>query len=134
MLKLDAMGYNVGYRLIAQCTKDKPRMLSSLDVIKFLCKEFWMIIFRKQMDKLQTNHKGVFVLQDMNFLWIKTCSTSDKQDTINQCTLYLAFPCGLLRGALAHLGVPATVTATVGTPSQEEPTPPAVSFHIQLKE
>lgn len=32
-------------------------MLEPLDVIKFVCKDFWILIFKKQIDKLQTNHR-----------------------------------------------------------------------------
>lgn len=32
-------------------------MLEPLDVIKFICKDFWIAIFKKQIDKLQTNHR-----------------------------------------------------------------------------
>ena len=37
---------------------------AQLEAVKFLCKEFWTEVFRKQIDKLQTNHRGVFVLKD----------------------------------------------------------------------
>ncbi len=32
-------------------------MSEPLDVIKFVCKDFWILIFKKQIDKLQTNHR-----------------------------------------------------------------------------
>ena len=45
-----------------------------LELVKFLCKDFWSEIFNKQIDKLQTNHRGVFVLKDYNFGWLtKVC-------------------------------------------------------------
>jgi len=28
-----------------------------MDVIKFLCKDLWTILFRKQIDNLKTNHR-----------------------------------------------------------------------------
>lgn len=42
-----------------------------LDIIKFICKELWEEIFKKKIDKLQTNHKGIFVLTDENFKWLE---------------------------------------------------------------
>lgn len=36
-------------------------------MIKFICKDFWTEIFRKQIDNLRTNHKGVYVLADNKF-------------------------------------------------------------------
>ncbi|KAF1329823.1 Transport protein particle component, bet3, partial [Globisporangium splendens] len=56
-IKLEAMGYDVGYRFAERSVKDRPRMLEPLDVIKFVCKDFWILIFKKQIDKLQTNHR-----------------------------------------------------------------------------
>jgi len=38
-------------------SKDKPRMGDTLEIIKFLCKDFWQAVFRKQVDNLKTNHR-----------------------------------------------------------------------------
>ena len=31
--------------------------MDTLDVIKFLCKDMWTLLFRKQIDNLKTNHR-----------------------------------------------------------------------------
>jgi hypothetical protein len=28
-----------------------------LEVIKFVCKDFWQVVFKKQVDNLKTNHR-----------------------------------------------------------------------------
>lgn len=38
-------------------SKDKPRMGEPLEVIKFVCKDFWQAVFKKQVDNLRTNHR-----------------------------------------------------------------------------
>lgn len=38
-------------------SRDRPRFADNLDVIKFLCKDLWTILFRKQIDNLKTNHR-----------------------------------------------------------------------------
>lgn len=38
-------------------SRDRPRFNDTLDVIKFLCKDLWMLVFRKQIDNLKTNHR-----------------------------------------------------------------------------
>lgn len=38
-------------------SRDRPRFNDTLDVIKFLCKDLWMLVFRKQVDNLKTNHR-----------------------------------------------------------------------------
>jgi len=48
-------------------SRDRARMVETLDVIKFCCKDLWTIAFRKQIDNLKTNHRGVYVLTDNTF-------------------------------------------------------------------
>ena len=130
---------------------------ASLEVIKFLCKELWQALFRKQIDNLKTNHRGTFVLTDNLFGPLKRCSlpsatsaatpTTDssqapkkkskgKEDLVieeidvlppsstlytgtgleeatKQAQAFLAFPVGVVRGALAGLGAEAEVKAEV---------------------
>jgi len=38
-------------------TKDTPRFKDDLDIMKFLCKDFWNAVFKKQVDNLRTNHQ-----------------------------------------------------------------------------
>ncbi|KAJ3042025.1 Trafficking protein particle complex subunit 33 [Rhizophlyctis rosea] len=58
--KLETLGYRVGAALVEKFTKDRPRFLDNLDVVKFICKEFWLTIFKKQIDNLKTNHRVRF--------------------------------------------------------------------------
>ena len=55
--RLDAMGYRVGQGLVERFSRDKPRFTDTLDGIKFLCKDLWTLVFRKQIDNLKTNHR-----------------------------------------------------------------------------
>ncbi|TYZ68694.1 hypothetical protein PybrP1_006627 [[Pythium] brassicae (nom. inval.)] len=116
-IKLEGMGFDVGYRFAERCP---------LDVIKFVCKDFWILIFKKQIDKLQTNHRGVFVVQDFNFRWLASFSSASEQHTKDMALLFLVFPCGLIRGALANLGITAIVNADITTL-------PGCLFNIKLK-
>ena len=75
--KMERMGYSVGFRLCERLSQNRTFSASTgkdasmvaaaaqLEAVKFLCKEVWMEVFRKQIDKLQTNHRGVFVLKDL---------------------------------------------------------------------
>lgn len=38
-------------------SRDRPRFTDALDVIKFLCKDLWTLVFKKQIDNLKTNHR-----------------------------------------------------------------------------
>jgi len=41
---------------------DSLRLFSEIDIIKFICKEFWGTVFNKQVDNLKTNHQAIFKL------------------------------------------------------------------------
>lgn len=55
--KIEFAGFQVGQRLAERYTKDAPRFAETIDIIKFICKDFWHEIYRKQIDKLQTNNR-----------------------------------------------------------------------------
>ncbi|CAO0789579.1 unnamed protein product [Mucor circinelloides] len=110
--KLETLGYAVGQRLVERFTKDRPRFVDTLDVVKFICKDLWTIMFKKQIDNLKTNHRGVYVLQDNGFRWFMRMSTDvGGADSAKKAMPYVWFPCGIIRGALASLGVPTVVVA-----------------------
>jgi trafficking protein particle complex subunit 6 len=124
--RLDSLGYEVGYRLIAKVSATTKFIGSDpLDLVKFICKEFWEDVFKKKVDKLQTNHRGVFVLSDLKFRWLEKYSSDDmasKQAAVRM----LHFPCGMIRGALANLGALAIINADFNTL-------PACTFNIRIK-
>lgn len=60
--RLDTLGYRVGQGLVERFSRDRPRFHDTLDVIKFLCKDLWVLVFRKQVDNLKTNHRVSFVV------------------------------------------------------------------------
>ena len=99
-----------------------------------MCKEFWSEAFRKQAcsrstpspppllwaepcslslpwaqaDNLKTNYRGVYVLHDARFRCLLRLPASAPADAVAR---QLLLPAGMLRGALAALGVAATVAA-----------------------
>ena len=83
---------------------------AQLEAVKFLCKEFWTEVFRKQIDKLQTNHRGVFVLKDQELKWLRRLPPDEENARVGAIRI-LAFPCGLIRGALACLGLSGAVVS-----------------------
>ncbi|TSX85952.1 mRNA decay activator protein ZFP36L1 [Bagarius yarrelli] len=60
-------------------TKDCLTFKDDLEVIKFVCKDFWNGIFRKQIDNLRTNHQGTYVLQDNRFALLTQISCRKQQ-------------------------------------------------------
>ena len=84
-----------------------------------------MLYISYQIDKLQTNHKGVFVLSDYKFKWLDRYTSDDiisKQSALNM----LHFPCGIIRGALANLGISSIVHSELNEL-------PNCTFNIRIK-
>ncbi|XP_017729868.1 PREDICTED: trafficking protein particle complex subunit 6A isoform X2 [Rhinopithecus bieti] len=65
----------------------------------------------KQMDSLRTNHQGTYVLQDNSFPLLLPMASGLQY--LEEAPKFLAFTCGLLRGALCTLGIESVVTASV---------------------
>ncbi|KAL5085658.1 hypothetical protein Trisim1_010142 [Trichoderma cf. simile WF8] len=112
-LRLESQGYRVGQGLVERFSRDRPRFNDTLDVIKFLCKDLWSLVFGKNIDNLKTNHRGVYVLTDNAFRPFSRMSTETGSQAVLRAQPFLWFPCGIIRGALAALGISATVQAEV---------------------
>lgn len=55
--RIERIGFQVGQRLIDRLTLGHRLFADQLDVFKYICKEYWHALFRKQIDNLKTNHK-----------------------------------------------------------------------------
>ncbi|KAE8584983.1 hypothetical protein XENTR_v10021184 [Xenopus tropicalis] len=108
---LEGMGFRVGQGLIERLTKDSPSFKDDLEVVKFVCKDFWTILFKKQIDNLRTNHQGTYVLQDNRFMLLTQLSSSKQY--LEEAPKFLPYTCGLIKGALSNLGISCTVSAEV---------------------
>ncbi|EPQ61948.1 Bgt-88 [Blumeria graminis f. sp. tritici] len=109
--RLEALGYRVGQGLVERFSRERQRFIDTLDVIKFICKDLWQLLFKKQLDNLKTNHRGVYVLTDHSFRPFARMSTEAGGQAVIRAQPYLWFPCGIIRGALANMGIDATVQA-----------------------
>ncbi|KAL1325305.1 trafficking protein particle complex subunit 6B-like isoform X3 [Arachis ipaensis] len=123
-------------------TMERPRFNDHLEAIKFICKDFWLELFKKHVDNLRTNHRGTFVLQDNKFCWLARMSIDPLADSGkspeditsptagNKAThamkMHLYFPCGILRGFLTNLGILCAVSADILTL-------PTCAFTIRIK-
>ena len=54
---VESIGFSSGYRLIEKITREHPKFKDELELMKFICKDYWMCVFRKQIDNLRTNHQ-----------------------------------------------------------------------------
>lgn len=113
---LTQIGYRVGYSLSERLSKENSRYRDELDTVKYLCKELWVCLFKKQVDNLRTNHQGVYVIQDTKFrLLQQTLLAANKSiESLNRLhMLYISYSTGLIKGILTNLGYPSRVTAEI---------------------
>ncbi|ENN77480.1 trafficking protein particle complex subunit 6b [Dendroctonus ponderosae] len=121
---LEYIGFSTGYRIIERLTKEMPRFKDELDTMKFICTDFWLAVYKKQIDNLRTNHQGVYVLQDNAFRFLSRLSSGKQY--LEAAPRYVAFTCGVIRGSLANLSIQCLVTAEVQSL-------PSCKFHIQVQ-
>ncbi|XP_043930160.1 trafficking protein particle complex subunit 6B isoform X3 [Protopterus annectens] len=124
ILRVENLGLQIGQGNIERFTKDTARFKDELDIMKFICKDFWTSVFRKQIDNLRTNHQGIYVLQDNKFRLLTPMSATKQY--LEHAPKYLAFTCGLVRGALSNVGIKSIVTAEVSTM-------PACKFQVMIQ-
>lgn len=114
--------YYISKSLTLTSPAPPPRPSTDLDLIKFLCKDVWTAVFRKQIDNLKTNHRGTFVLSDNSFGPLRRCSleAGKMEEARALAAPFLNFPQGVVRGSLKALGLDSEVgaeVAGVGLPS-----------------
>ncbi|KAJ2455992.1 hypothetical protein EV183_000335 [Coemansia sp. RSA 2336] len=117
-VKLESVGFRVGTRLAERFAPVNRRLTDTLEIVKFICKDIWMLLFNRQIDNLKTNHRGIYVLQDNKFKWfLRMSGNSGGAAAARRAQPYIWLPCGIIRGILDSFGVNTVVVAeTLGLP------------------
>lgn len=126
--RLEALGQDVGSRLAERHAHYRENLDQGLDMVKFICKDFWESTFGKQIDVLRTNHRGLYVLTDNHFHWLASVSRTPHHAGGPED--YVVFPCGVICGALTRLGLRCRVTVDLFPCAQGF----RCSFNVQLIE
>ncbi|AOW05814.1 NO signaling/Golgi transport ligand-binding domain-containing protein [Yarrowia lipolytica] len=109
--RVEGYGYRVGRGIAESFSNERPHFADTLDMMKFICKDVWLLLYNKQVDHLKTNHRGTFVFVENQFRGCQRMSAKGGQvETMKGATPYLWFPVGVIRGVLAALGIQADVT------------------------
>jgi hypothetical protein len=132
--RLESLGYGVGVRLSEKVAQSRPLTAEPLEIVKFVCKDVWTECFGKQVDKLQTDHRGTFVLKDSAFPWLARLGVHASERDCDQARRMLCFVCGLLRGVLTNLGRQAVVRAEYNDEKTGAILLPAVTFTIKINQ
>ncbi|QPG75428.1 hypothetical protein FOA43_002782 [Brettanomyces nanus] len=134
LYRIEGYGFEIGFKITDCLIYDKSvkegltvKMVDSLEILKFICRDVWKVFYGKQMDNLRTNHLGTFVLIDNAFKPLTHFySGKGEEDTLNKVTPFLQFPSGLIRGILWSLSVESVVKAEVINGKV-----PGISFTVQ---
>lgn len=60
---IEQIAFDMGQRIMEKLLIiQRVFLVDTLDIFKFLCKDFWTLIFQKQIDNLKTNHKVIIKL------------------------------------------------------------------------
>ena len=120
--KLEALAFQIGQSLVSN-TRSPSLVLASgeassqssrQDLVRHICKEIYPLLLGKPIDSLKTNNRGSFMLTDNDCWWIKAFARdAEEKETAGVAVLYLALPCGIVRGALSGVGLATGVTAEI---------------------
>ena len=109
--EIENVGVLLGRRIIDVITKDLSNVhQTQLDIVKYLCVQFWQYVFGKQIDNLKTNNSGTFVLYDTNKFLGRISSQplpngQKNPDCLDRQITYSFYIVGLIKGALKNLGI-----------------------------
>jgi len=120
------IGVKVGLSLVERLSYGKPRIVEPLECIKFVCRDFWNIMYQKQADNLKTNHQGIYVITETNFRPISKMSFMEGDASSEQIQKYMEFHQGCIKGALDCLSLSVDVVSEVKEL-------PAAVFQISVK-
>lgn len=90
-------------------------IVSDVDKMRFLCKDIWQSLFSRNIDTLQTNHKGTYILHDRVFQWFMNVNAVDKEKEKKLKEVGFTFIENMISGALKRLEMDCTVTSEVKT-------------------
>ncbi|CAA7057523.1 unnamed protein product [Microthlaspi erraticum] len=86
---------------------ERPRFSDHLEAIKFICKDFWSEVFKKQIDNLKTNQRQVpmavsRVASQLSLQLRKKRKIRHVHVSAQVVSMYMYFPCGIIRGVLCR--------------------------------
>ena len=80
--------------MVERASRDHPRFKNELDAVVFMCKQFWMMAFNKNIDNLKTNHQVSHSFTPSIYLCLCVCVSAGYICASRQC----------IQTVTAHLG------------------------------
>ncbi|ANQ09042.1 Uncharacterized protein PCOAH_00034960 [Plasmodium coatneyi] len=117
--KLKSMGKDIGRKLIERVLIYKNDFCDLKDIAKLIGRDVWVILFNKNVDKIQTYKKGVYVLTDndmgsyLNHLLLDN-ETNQKSNFTHHVLVLIV---GIIKGVLKRFRIKGSVTYTLDYPT-----------------
>ncbi|EEB07440.1 TRAPP complex subunit Trs33 [Schizosaccharomyces japonicus yFS275] len=117
---LEAIGFETGKRFTERIMIQHVRLTTTLDMMRFICREAWAIVFKKTIDNLKTNRKvindsqkpkGMFILTDNSFCWFMRMAQIPETELTKTTAPFLCWPAGFVRGVMQAFGYEVQVAA-----------------------
>ena len=146
--ELEGLGSHLGERVANHLLNNNTTMsnvtkMEADEIMKFLGRDVWIFVFGRQISKLQTNRKGIFLI-DAEEIKFHQFLIMDKSGN-DQLEIILSFVSGIIKGVVAAFNLDCIVTAgfkvapilnTIlsngGTPSNNQQGVLSYSFTINL--
>lgn len=123
-MALDRHGYYLGAKIVSRLTLGKGCIWDSNSCVILVCKDIWTYLFGFNASRLQSNGQGTYMILSDQITWINHVSTGlpkgvkdpqkKRQAMSNEYKMYyLHLIAGIIRGALASLGITAVVTPSI---------------------
>jgi hypothetical protein len=124
----EKVGQDIGFRFVTVFPLGPAPFCAPLDVLKFFCKDVWIELYGKKIDRLQTNHKGTFMCTDTSFAPLARLRRASQAEIAK----FVALHRGIIRGALVNLGLNVTgITAQLLNLTAEDGVPLGCCFTVQ---
>ncbi|SCP05081.1 trafficking protein particle complex subunit 6A, putative [Plasmodium ovale] len=116
--KMKDMGKSIGVRLIERTLIYKNEFTDVKDILKFIGRDIWYILFNKNADKLQTHRKGVYIIVDNDIgMYLKHVlidNETNHKNSFIHCFLTLII--GILKGILSRFKIKGYITYSLEYP------------------
>lgn len=121
---LESHGYYLGSKIVTRLTLGKGCIWDQNSCVILVCKDLWTYLFGSNASRLQSNSQGTYLILCDQIPWVNNVSSGlprglqnakeKRQATSNDYKMfYLYLISGIVRGALAALGMSVTVVPSI---------------------
>lgn len=116
--KLKELGIEIGKKLAERLLLQKNDLHDLKDILKFIAKDMWFVLFNKNADKIQIFRKGIYSIVDNDVqFWLKHLLIDNETKQKNNFIHYfLIVITGIIKGALKRFNKKGYITYDLSYP------------------